>query len=453
MPTAAASGGGGGLSNVNVGVGSLAGSSPQIDMTSSCPAQHHLMMNAAAVAAVASSSNAQQTSLDNNSSNKCSLLNSFTSAAATAPANGVSMQQSSQRPQNLVPSFMTSTGGAAITPGAAPGCTESSGGKSAGKLGAADLVHSQQQQLQHQLVPSSISSNNISCSPTANNRSSVEQQMTSLSRLNCSAGAINGAPSNSSIECPQQQHSSQQLSNSNLSPQPNSNALTPQDQQHHSLQHHTSPNGLAHGLHGANDLVTHQLLRAAAGCFVSPNGSMSSPTCPTSMIQTSHQQQHFSPVADLVAAVSTATAAMSEHHHQQQQQSNCPLNSVLTSAHHSHAMALGGGMTTVNSSSALASGVNMQWATSVNRLHHGAGANSQSESCIPGNGAQQSSNAGGGILVPNPNCHLNASQVSFQTNLRASKYTILHFNSGYLSFYRVRYTTPGPFIMLTILRE
>ena len=276
--------------------------------------------------------------------------------------------------------------GAAIT---GAGCSDSP--KSA-KL-SADLVHSQQQQqLQHQLsVPSSIS-NTLSCSPTAN---------MALSRLNCS--------SNSSMECPQQQpnpHSSQQLSNSNLSPQPNNSALTPQDhqQQHHSLQHHTSPNGLAHGLHGANDLVTHQLLRAAAGCFVSPNGSMSSPTCPSSMIQTSHHQQHFSPVADLVAAVSTATAAMSEHH--QQQQSSFPLSNALTSAHHSHAMTLGGGMTTVNSSSALTSaGVNMQWASSMNRLHHGAGAAPQSDACAPVNGVQQM------VIASNPNSHLNASQV------------------------------------------
>ena len=66
--------------------------------------------------------------------------------------------------------------------------------------------------------------------------------------------------------------------------------------------------------------MTQQILRAAAaGCFATPNGLTSS-SCPNSMAQ---NQSNFNPMANLMAAVSTATASAGTDHSVLDQTSGC----------------------------------------------------------------------------------------------------------------------------------
>ena len=130
-----------------------------------------------------------------------------------------------------------------------------------------------------------------------------DQHLASLPNINVnSVGALthsqhaqhvaNRLPSTGSLECPQ-------------NPVSALNDLSSQNQ--HSLHHATQQTSPGSVNNVANDLMTQQLLRAAAaGCFGTQNNS-----CPNSAI--TQNQTDFNPMANLMAAVSTATAAVGDH--------------------------------------------------------------------------------------------------------------------------------------------
>ena len=148
----------------------------------------------------------------------------------------------------------------------------------------------------------SIESNSVKTSK-ALLQQQQDQHLASLSS-NTIGGTLSQSQQNQhnsrSLECPQNQISS------NLHSQ-------------HSLQQHQqmSPSSVNNV---ANDLMTQQILRAAAaGCFATPNGLTSS-SCPNSMAQ---NQSNFNPMANLMAAVSTATASAGTDHSVLDQTSGC----------------------------------------------------------------------------------------------------------------------------------